>query len=482
MRERLPKEWDYETEVAVMGAGAAGPAVGISAHAAGAEVFILEKMSGPSGDMALSAGIVYAAGTSIQRKLGIEDSADRMYKLYLAAVPHANRKEQERLKSICEGSAEVIDWLMGLGVKIPAVMGTPGLSFSGLEHLPEYTRVVPPLPGAHMCEGEGKGIQEVLVQEVKKRGIPILTGTRGRELILDRGEIAGLRAERDGKAIYIKVKKGVVICSGHFAHNKKLIELYCPKYADFATYTAAGLEGDGLIMAQAVGAAVANISDFRVNVGMVYEPGKALYVYRWCPCVLVNKQGKRFINDHAGYDPLARAILEQEGKMCFVVFDEATRKNIGNNLLMPPLSPDLSREVELGLAKRAPTFKELAQKIDVDASALETTLTNFNENARLGKDPEVGSTHFLEPIVHPPFYAIKCEPTISAPTGGLDTDLEARVLDVFGRAIPRLYAVGTAASLCPGYPGGGANMVSIFHLGRIAGRNAAREPLRKNRK
>ena len=483
MRERLPKKWDYETEVAVIGAGAAGPAVAISAHSAGAKVLILERMDEPGGDMALSAGIVYAAGTSIQRELGIEDSADRMYKLYMAAVPHSNRKERERLKTICEGSAEVIDWLLGLGVKIPAVMGTPGLSYSGLEHLPEYAQVVSPVPGAHMCEGEGKGIQDILMKEVKRRGIDLLTRTRGRELMLDSsGEIIGLRAERDGTPIHIRAKRGVVICSGHFAHNKKLIELYCPKYADFATYTAIGLEGDGLIMAQAVGAAVANISEFRVNVGMVYEPGKALYVYRWCPCVLVNKQGRRFINDHAGYDPLAKAILEQEGGMGFVIFDEATRKNVGNNLLMPPLSPDLSREVEVGLAKRADTFRALAEKIDVDPAALENTLMNYNENARLGKDPEFGSTHFLEPISHPPFYAIKCEPTISAPTGGLDTDLDARVLDVFGRAIPRLYAVGTAASLCPGYPGGGANMVSIFHLGRIAGRHAAVEPLRRNRK
>jgi succinate dehydrogenase/fumarate reductase flavoprotein subunit len=332
-----------------------------------------------------------------------------------------------------------------------------------------------------MCEGEGKGIQDALMREVTKRGIEVLTDTRARELITDHaGEVIGVKAERKEGPIYIKAKRGVVICTGHFAHNKKLIELYCPKYAGFATYTASGLEGDGLLMAQALGAAVANISDFRVNVGMVYEPGKALYVYRWCPCILVNKKGRRFINDHAGYDPLAKAILEQEGMMCFVIFDEETRKSCGNNLLMPPLSPDLSKEIELGLAKTAWTISDLGKKIGLDDPAtLEQTVTHYNENAKLGKDPEFGSTHFLEPINHPPFYAIKCEPTISAPTGGLNTDQEARVLDVFGRVIPRLYAVGTVASLCPGYPGGGANMVSIFYLGRKAGRNAVREPLRE---
>lgn len=479
MKEQLPKKWDYETEVGVIGAGAAGPTVAISAHAAGAKVLILEKMSEPAGDMALSGGIVYAAGTSIQNKLGVEDSTDRMYKLYVTAVPKSNMKERERFRMISDGSAEVIEWLMSLGVKFPAVMGTPGLSYSGLEHLPEYASVVPPTPGAHICEGEGKAIQDALIREVKNRGINILTVTRGRELLIDnKSQIIGIRAESKDKTIYIKTKRSMVLCSGHFAHNKKLIELYCPKYADFPTYTATGLEGDGLIMAQALGAAVANISDFRVNIGMVYEPGKAIFVSRWCPCILVNKKGKRFINDHAGYDPLAKAILEQEDSICFVIFDEAGRKRSGDNVLMPPLSRDLSREIELGLAKMASTISELAQKIEVDPVTLETTLAKYNENAKLGKDPEFGSTHFLEPINNLPFYAIKCEPCISAPTGGLDTNNQAQVLNVFGKIIPRLYAVGTVASLCPGYPGGGANMAYIFHFSRIAGRNAAREPLK----
>jgi succinate dehydrogenase/fumarate reductase flavoprotein subunit len=174
---------------------------------------------------------------------------------------------------------------------------------------------------------------------------------------------------------------------------------------------------------------------------------------------------------------LAKAILDQEESMCFVIFDEDTRKNCGASLLLPPLSADLSREIELGVAKSASTIRELAQKIDVEPQTLETTVTNFNEHARLGKDPEFGSTQFLEPIIRPPFYAMKVEPVISASTGGLDTNHEVQVLDVFGRVIPRLYALGTAASLCPGYPGGGANYTSIFHLGRKAGRNAARESL-----
>jgi fumarate reductase flavoprotein subunit len=479
MKVRLVKKWDYETEVAILGAGAAGPTVGIWAHSAGAKALILERMSEPSGDMAISGGFVYAAGTSIQKALGIEDSSDRMFRLYRAACPKVNKREAEKMRVIADGSAEVIEWLMSLGVKFPASIGWPGLTYGGIEILPEYAALIPPTPGAHSCEGGGKAMHNALLGEVKARGIEILAGTRGRELIANaRGEIIGIKAESNGETRYIKANRSVVVCTGHFAHSKKLMEMYAPKHADFPTFTAAGLEGDGLIMAQAHGAAIGNICDCRTNIGSPYKPGRALLVSRWNPCILVNKRGKRFINDHAGYSPLAEAILEQEGSMCFVIFDEAARRSRGGNILHPCLSHDLRLEIEQGLVKTASTIGELAKEIGVDPFTLETTVATYNENAKSGKDPEFGSTHFVEPINNPPFYAIKGVPSIGSPTGGLVTNREAKVLNVFGKVMPKLYAVGSVASLYPGYPGSGSHLTNIFVFGRIAGEHAARQPLK----
>ena len=478
MKGRLPKKWDFETEVAVIGAGAAGPTVAISAHSAGAKVLILEKMSKPSGDIWISGGCVYAAGTSVQRKLKIKDSAERMYKLYAAACPKANRKEKEKMRIIAHGSAEAIEWLSRLGVKFPAKNGAPGITHGGLELLPEYAAVVPPVPGAHACEGGGKAMHEILIKRAREKGIKILTEMRARELISDiKGRIIGIKAEYRGKKIAIRAKRSVVICSGHFAHSKKLIDLYTPEYKTFPTFTADGLEGDGLIMAQEHGAAVANISDCRVNIGMPYKGRKALMISRWSPCILVNRGGKRFINDHAGYGPLATAIIEQEGSMCFVIFDELARKTRKGNILHPYLSLDLSIEIEKGLVKTASTIENLAKEIGVNPTALEATVRKYNENAKLGKDPEFGSVHFLEPICHPPFYAVKGVPAIGSPTGGLVINLQGQVLDVFGKAIPNLYALGTVTSIYPGYPGSGSHFANIFVFGRIIGKNAANNPL-----
>src|SRR3990170_2009801 len=397
MKGRLPKKWDFETEVAVIGAGAAGPTVAISAHSAGAKVLVLEKMPQPSGDVSISGGCVYAAGTSIQKKMNIKDSAGRMYKLYITACPKANRKEKEKMKIIAHGSAGAVEWLSRLGVKFPAENGAPGITYGGLELLPEYSAVVPPMPAAHACEGGGKAMQDILIRNARGKGIEISTEMRARELISDpKGRIIGIRAEHRGREVYIQASRSVVLCSGHFAHNKKLIDLYLPAYRDFPTFTADGLEGDGLIMAQEHGAAVANISDCRVNIGLPYRGRKALMISRWSPCILVNKGGKRFINDHAGYDPLAKAILKQEGSMCFVIFDELARKTREGNILHPSLSRDLSFEIEKGLIQTASTIEGLAKKIGVDPTSLKTTLHRYNENAKFGKDPEFGSVHFVE--------------------------------------------------------------------------------------
>jgi succinate dehydrogenase/fumarate reductase flavoprotein subunit len=226
-------------------------------------------------------------------------------------------------------------------------------------------------------------------------------------------------------------------------------------------------------MAMEHGAAVANISDCRVNIGLPLSREKALLISRWIPCILVNRAGKRFINDHAGYGPLAKAILEQEGSMCFVIFDDRARKTRPGDILHPSLSKDLSLEIEKGFIKTATTIGDLAKKIGTNATALETTLSKYNENARLGKDPEFGSLHFVEPICNPPFYGIKGVPAIGSPTGGLVTNLQGQVMDVFGKVIPNLYAVGTVTSIYPGYPGSGSHFANIFVFGRMIGRNAA---------
>lgn len=473
------KNWDYETEVAIIGAGAAGPTVGVWAHDAGAKVLILESMPEPGGDVRLAGGFAYAAGTSIQKALGVRDSPDRMYKLYMAACKTEDEVDLERMRMVADGSAEVIEWLIGIGLKIPAQIGTPGLTYGGIELLPEIAASVLPTPGAHSWEGRGEALHDALLRQVSLRGIEILTETRARELIVNPdGEIIGIKAESKGGTVYIRAKRAVVICSGHFADNQDLRKLYTPELGDLPTFTAPGLKGDGLIMAQAYGAAVANIGVSRVHIGLPSIGGKAHLISRWHPCIMVNKEGKRFINEHISYAPLARTVMAQKDSMCFVIFDEEVKKHGSGDILHPALSPDLSEELRLGLIKTAPTVRGLANEIGVPPAELETTFSTYNANAKLGKDPEFGAVHYVAPVSNPPFYAIKGVPVVGDVSGGLKTNTKTQVLNVFGRVIPRLYAVGSVASFYKYHPGSGSQFSQILVFGRIAGTHAASEPLK----
>jgi succinate dehydrogenase/fumarate reductase flavoprotein subunit len=467
----LPVNWDYETEVCVVGAGAAGPTVAMEAHRAGAKTLVLEKLSKPFGDIAYSGGLVQAAGTSVQKSLGVIDSADRMYELWMTISPMA---PSEKIKLIADGSADALEWLISLGVEFPAIIGqTPGLTYGGLEHEPELAAKIPPVPRAHGCVGRGMGLHEALLRQVRDRGLDILTNTRGHELIADcNGEIIGVKAKTKRKLLCIKAKRGVAICSGHFIWNKELMRLYVPEYMHLPTVTAPALEGDGMIMAQARGADVENVTHMRPNMGVQHRPGKALLIHNHTPFILVNKEAKRFVYDHAKYGVLGKALAQQPDGVCFMLFDKA-----GHALRSASNRTKRMAGIENRVIKAAGTIAELANAIGLDPVALEKTVTAYNENAKLGKDPEFGSTQYLQAICTPPFYALKIQFVTVSPSGGLKTNSKAQVVDVFGRVIPRLYAAGSVTALYREYPGAGASFAKAFVFGRIAGRNVAHETL-----
>jgi len=454
--------------------------VAISAHDSGAEVLILERKSESEhiGNISISAGCVYAAGTTIQKTAGIEDSADRMYKFYMALCPDA---DAEKIRIVANGSVDVVEWLKGLGMKYPTVMGVPGLTYAGWELIPEIAAKIPPaLPAAHFPEGGGKALQDTLQREVRDRGIETLFKTRARELIANHeGEIVGVKAKRKDETLYIKANKGIVIATGPFERNQDLVRLHLPEFAGLRSISVTGADGDGILMAQAIGADLDHITSVLLVPGLdydQYEPGRLIYAGRYHPCVLVNKGGKRFTDEHGGYTPLCKAILEQEDSMCFVIFDEYAKNTYGESMIFlpPPLSPDLSEEVKVGLVKKASTIGELAKEIGVDPGTLETTVATFNKNAKAGSDPQFDVIYWLEPINTPPFYAFEAPVAIYS-LGGLKTNTKSQVIDVSGRVIPRLYAVGAIAGPFTEYPGSGGELAQIFVFGRIAGKNVAQE-------
>jgi len=435
----MPVKWDERADVVVIGFGGAGAAAAIEAHDAGAEVILLEKEADPGGATAICGGVIYGARTSVQEEHGIEDSPDGMFEYWMATGKGLN--DPELVRVVAERSGENVAWLMGLGAKLKL------FGYSGVEDMPEFAAVTPPKPRGIKLEGGGDELFKLLRNAVLERKIEVLLETEGAELIANtKREVIGVRAESKGGEVYICAKRGVVIATGGFGHNREMLRDYSPKGYKCISVTPTSSTGDGVRMARALGA------DLRVMHEIIGVPGTAaLKLGRSfpiiatiagvdLPAIFVDKTGRRFVDESLYYEYLNEPFLRQE--VAFLVFDEEVRKK-GAGRIVLGFSEELYEEIGEGIVLKAPTIRDLAVKIEIDPAGLENTIDAFNEYAKSGVDPEFGrARRTLGPIKTPPFYAIEAIPAFFDTTGGVRINAKAQVVDVFDEIIPRLYAAG----------------------------------------
>ncbi|MFC1787595.1 flavocytochrome c [Halobacteriota archaeon] len=480
----IHRVWDEKADVVVIGFGCAGAAAAIEAHDTGAEVIILEKEAEPGGSTAICGGVIYAAGTSFQEEYGVQDSPDEMFKYFMATGKGLN--DPELVRVMADKSGENVDWLMELGAK--AVF----FGFSGAELLPEFAAVTPPKPRGIKFEGEGARLFELLNNAVLERKIEVLLETKAIELIVNtKREVIGIKAEVKGGESYVCAKKGVIITTGGFGHNRKMLRDYNPKGYKSISVNPACNTGDGIRMARALGA------DLRVMHETIGVPGTevprlgrgvpvvAPLTGIDLPAIFVDKNGKRFVDESLYYDYLNEVFLDQEA--AFLIFDESVRKiggsgiiqgiSFGMSMIALGFTNEMDEEIKEGVVLQASTIRDLAMKIGLDPTELENTVNVFNENAKSGVDPEFGRTRGLGLIENPPFYAIETRPAFFDTMGGVSINVKAQVVDVFNKTIPRLYAAGRTTGGMFGeiYPGSGSAIQEGTCFGRIAGRNAAME-------
>jgi succinate dehydrogenase/fumarate reductase flavoprotein subunit len=303
--------------------------------------------------------------------------------------------------------------------------------------------------------------------------------------------LQGVKAQKGGAALYVRAHKAVVLTSGDFGRNTDMLRAYSPIGLAAVQVGALGHTGDGLKMAQALGADLSGVYAIG-GLPSTAENPTMLAFYMPIPlfsgnaaCVAINSSGRRFFNETIGYAVANMKIFQQEGSFAWTIFDEQARQN--ERITLPNYaernknwSAGVSVEIERGLVLKGETFGELADKLQVDRLVFEETMQRYNGHASLGKDPEFGKTVKLKPIAVPPFYAVKAKPGVLVNLGGLKIDTQARVKHVSGQIIPRLYAAGI--SMTGGFAGeliptSGLSIGIGITFGRIAGRNAAAEKM-----
>ena len=491
----VPKKWDMEVDVVVIGFGGAGACAALESARAGASVLLLEKTEVPGGSTTLSGGIVYAAGTKLQKSEGIEDTPEAMYK-YLMACGQG-RAVPELVKVASEMSSQNVDWLAGMG----AVFTRELLAMSGMEAEPEYKAVTPPRKRGHRVKGTGSALFKVLADAVKKeKNIKVITNTPGVRLITraastaSNSEVLGVKAIRNRREVNIKAKKAVILTTGGIMPGKETegwLKDYSPDIAKCIPAGSANATGDGYRMGIFCGGALKGLNTGGTLPSVMFPGSKMagiVYANIWgLPNIYVKTDGTRFCDEGANYVLVSEAMFEKKATTAYCIFDSSTVKKafdmvakgieITRTIALGLDPRNLDEQVKLGYLWKGNTIPELAMAMNLDGAALEKTVTVYNQNAESGKDLEFKRTKALAPLKAGPFYGIKINPGLVCHDGGLNINTKAQVLDSFDQVIPRLYSAGRDSIGIFGgrYPASGGSISDFLTFGRIAGKTAAAE-------
>jgi len=350
----------------------------------------------------------------------------------------------------------------------------------------------------------GNGLVGGLRRAMMDRDIPLWLDTALQDLIVEDGIVRGVRAVQNGKTVEIRARRGVILAAGGFERNQSMREQYLPQPTRSNwSATPPNNTGDAIRAGQGAGAGVALMSHVwgapTIHV-QGEEKQRALFIERAMPgCVVVNGQGRRFVNEAAPYSEFVPAMYRDHEKTgcsvpAWLVFDATFRHKYPCGPILPgSVMPDRSIPAGLqGILVKAGSMEELAAKTGIDATGLSASIARMNRYAETGVDEEFGKgdnlfdTYYSDPAVRPnpclapigkaPFYAVRLDAGDIGTKGGLATDASARVLREDGSVIAGLFAIGntSASPMGTSYPGAGATLGPAMTFGFIAADELAR--------
>ncbi len=451
---------EYTYDVVVIGAGGAGLTAAITAAESGAKVVVLEKTSQVGGNTLVSGGGINIPGTDLQEKNGIEDSVELYKEDTLKGGD--NLANPELVDTMANNALDAYHWLVD-DVHMEFIQDRVQ-QFGGHS-----------VPRAAIPVGNsGYEMMSKLENLAVNKGIDIFKNTSAKSLMTDGSAVSGVIVENAGNEITIHASKSVILASGGFGSNVEMREEYNPEYgSQYKTTCISASSGDGIVMAQAVGANLVDMSQIQVYPTCNPQTGIISYVAnsRFDGAVLVNQEGKRFVNDMGRRDVISNAILNQPGKYAYLLWGQEV-ETVGNMTKLH--ENEYNNFVNSGLLFKADTLEELAKEADIDYDTLKQTIDTYNQYALAGSDPEQNRGGKLRTIAEGPFYLQKVAPATHHTMGGVVINTNAQVLNADGDVIENLYAAGEVTGGIHGTNRLGGNAITdIVVFGRIAGKNAA---------
>ncbi len=490
-------------DVVILGGGGAGLSAALAAKEAGASVIIIEKAGSLGGNSLLAGGAFNACDPQLQATVDMTDSLMAELKHYLdlkeedfGSFAGVLTTVKEQINTYLAGdtsklfdSPELHMLHVYMGGKRTGLDGTviePDLALTevfarnALDSLHwatsygvKWSENISTVLGAMWPRTHGVASEKITItfeKAVREAGVEIMTDTRGTELIMENGKVVGVKATTTaGANVTLHASKGVVLATGGYAANAPLVVKYNNYWAGLSdkmpSTNAPTITGDGIVMAEAVGANLTGMGYAQLMPSSHPVDG-SLFSGIWGSAetqVFVNKEGKRFVNEYSERDVLSKAALEQTDKLFFIICDNKIAKN-----------SDVAGMEAKGNVVSANTLEELANKLGIPAEAFVAEIERYNSFVDAQKDEDFGKAFFGEKIDEAPFVATPRSPSLHHTMGGVNIDTETRVLDTNGAIIPGLYAAGeVVGGLHAGNRLGGNAMTEFLVFGRIAGQNAA---------
>lgn len=437
-------------DIVIIGAGGGGMAAAITAQEAGADVAIFEKMPIAGGNTSKSSGGMNASETKFQKEQCIEDSNDLFYEDTLEGGKGTN--DPELLRYMVDHSAEAIDWLDSIGITLNNITFSGGASVKRI-HRPEDGSAV----GGYLVEG--------LLRNIHEKEIPLFVNSEVTKINETDGKVSGVNVTVEGEEKTINAK-AVIIATGGFGGNLEMVSEIKPELDGFVTTNHEGATGDGIRMAEELGAAVVDMDQIQIH--PTVEQSTSYLVtesVRGDGGILVNQQGERFTDELLTRDKVSANIIALPEKYAYIIADQRLKESV----------TAINQYEEKGIVTKADTIEELAEKLEIPAENLKATLDTWNEAVKNQEDKDFGRTTGMDyDLSHAPYYAIKIAPGIHHTMGGLKIDTETHVLREDGTAIKGLFGAGEVTGQVHGSNRIGGNAVAdIIVFGRQAGNIAS---------
>ena len=457
----LPKTSNYD--VVVIGAGGAGFSAAITAKNAGANVVLLEKMPAVGGNSLISGAEMNVAKNWVQPKLGINDDSPELH----AQDTFKGGDGKGDMKVINVMTHEALDaakWCRDyLGVRFE----DDNLFFFG-----GHSRKRALIPVGHT----GTEFIAKFQAKADELGIPVITNMKAEELIKNKdGRVVGVKATMDGSEYTFNAKGGVVLATGGFGANPEMVKKYNPKIDErFKTTDAPGSTGEALYMAERAGAELVNMG--YIQTYPICDPiSGAIELIadaRFDGAIMLNQEGKRFVEELQRRDVLSEAILNQTGRYCWVLWNDKIG-SISNTVKAH--ANEYEAFTKQGIMTTCDDLKCIADFTKIPFDQLRKTVKRVSDMAGKGNDKDFNHRSGLVDMQQGKYYVIKAVPSTHHTMGGVRINEKAEALTAEGKVIPGLWAAGEVTGVTHGTNRLGGNAYTdIIVFGRIAGEAAAK--------